>query len=335
MNRRVCAIRACSLVGVLCSALVLGCSHGSRRQDPDGDADLDAGADADLDPDVEVEADAEPDSAGDAEPDREEDAEVDGEVADAELDADEGPFDADMTAVHDVEWALVPEIESLIRVSWVQDVAGPTMVRYRVGEEEWQQTPTADRAVGSAEQLVLGVPFDSEFGFRVVVLVRGHEIEGDIISGRTGPVPETMPLPALVESVPLQWDPADLYLFGSISVNEGGWAPAGGFWAFIMDRQSRLLWARLTPRQRDTMYVRVSTDGRDLLIDDASYWSDFDEGAASTVHRIKIDGTIVETYPTPGLHHAFTELPDGSIVWGAAGGPAARAWRCCGRAARS
>jgi hypothetical protein len=68
------------------------------------------------------------------------------------------------------------------------------------------------------------------------------------------------------------------------------------------------------------MYVRVSANGHDLLLDDNTYWFNFDD-TGSRIHRIKIDGTIVATYDTPGLHHPFTELPDGTIVWGATSPP--------------
>ena len=33
--------------------------------------------------------------------------------------------------------------------------------------------------------------------------------------------------------------------------------------------------------------------------------------------RFDIEGTLVESIPTPGAHHPFTELPDGSLAWGA------------------
>ena len=64
--------------------------------------------------------------------------------------------------------------------------------------------------------------------------------------------------------------------------------------------------------------MRISHDGDDILWDEATYWSSFDAGEASEIHRMKIDGTIVESVPAPGLHHAFVELADESLVWGAA-----------------
>ena len=74
--------------------------------------------------------------------------------------------------------------------------------------------------------------------------------------------------------------------------------------------------------------------------DQQTFWPEWDEGAGSRVHRWKIDGTAVETVATPGLHHAFTELADETLVWGAAdwetealvarppGGLISTLWRC-------
>jgi hypothetical protein len=37
------------------------------------------------------------------------------------------------------------------------------------------------------------------------------------------------------------------------------------------------------------------------------------------VHAIKIDGTPVHTWATPGGQHAYVDLPDGAIAWGSSG----------------
>lgn len=282
-----------------------GCSNPPSTPD----ADAEAGPDADADGDSDLEPDADPDA-------------VDG--GDQELDAD--PDDVDepdadgLDVVHDVRWWLHDEIESIVYVSWEQDVAARSLVEYRVGDEAWRRTPAADRAAGTQEQIVLGVPYETPFEFRVVALVGGEERRGGIEGGITGDVPETMVVPSLfVHDVPSE-EPSGRYLFGSITVRMGRWTPDGGFWSYIVDRQGRLVWARLTPRQHCTMYVRVSTNGQDLLLDDNTYWFNFDD-TESRIHRMKIDGTIVETYDTPGLHHPFTEHPDGTIAWGATAPP--------------
>jgi hypothetical protein len=76
------------------------------------------------------------------------------------------------------------------------------------------------------------------------------------------------------------------------------------------------VWAHETPNERRTLYMQTSYDGADILWDENSYWTDFDDGAASVVHRMKLDAVVTETVPTPGLHHTFLELSGGAIVWG-------------------
>jgi hypothetical protein len=78
-----------------------------------------------------------------------------------------------------------------------------------------------------------------------------------------------------------------------------------------------MVWLMEIPTFRISLHPRISADGTELLIDYGSFWSVFDGGVQSQVARVRIDGTIVETYDTPGLHHPFTELADGSLIWGA------------------
>ena len=44
------------------------------------------------------------------------------------------------------------------------------------------------------------------------------------------------------------------------------------------------------------------------------------DAESSSVVRMNIAGEILETVPTPGLHHPFTEREDGAIAWGAVQG---------------
>jgi hypothetical protein len=295
---------AARLVILLAVAAAAGCSEPPSERD----ADADRGGDADADRDSDREPDADPDL-------------IDGD-RDSDDAADAGDADdADANSpIHGERWWLHDEIESIVYVSWEQDVWASAFVEYRIGDEPWQQTPAQDRGPGTQEQIVLGIPYATDFEFRVAATAAGVDYRGTIHGGVTGDVPETMVVPSLFVRDEPSEEPSGRYLFGSITVRMGRWAPDGGFWSFIVDRRGRLVWARLTPRQHCTMYVRVSTNGRDLLLDDNTYWFNFDE-AESRIHRIKIDGTIVETYDTPGLHHPFTELPDGTIAWGATAPP--------------
>jgi hypothetical protein len=131
----------------------------------------------------------------------------------------------------------------------------------------------------------------------------------------TGPLPESVPLPDLHLATPEAWDAADRWLLVGVSIEDSGF-DSEGFWKLILDRQARVVWAHATPDDHRTMFMQVSQDQTAILWDESTFWSDFDDGAGSVVHRSLIDGTLVESIPVPGEHHTFIELPDRTIAWG-------------------
>ena len=38
-------------------------------------------------------------------------------------------------------------------------------------------------------------------------------------------------------------------------------------------------------------------------------------GAAATIERVDLTGAVIESVDTPEMHHAFAELPDGTLAW--------------------
>ncbi len=222
--------------------------------------------------------------------------------------------DTDSGPVFTYTWYLHQELLTLIYVTWRQEVKGPAYVAYRFEGKEWHKTPTKLFDAGNAKQLVLGVPYDTSVELRVVNIVEEEPVPMEILKATTGAIPLPELQPDIDAAIPDQWDPADKYLIGSINATEEGWSP-GEYWMFILDRQGRVVWAYRTPLEYFSYYVRVSHDTNDLLWDEISYWTDWDDGKASVIHRMKIDGTIKKTYPIPGANHAFTEIDDETFAW--------------------
>lgn len=214
-------------------------------------------------------------------------------------------------AISDVSWEVHDEIGAIVRVRWSQAAAADVFVSYGLDGEEAMATPTEARAAGSHEALLLGVPYDTDFRFQIVA----GDASSEVTAAQTGALPDTAPVPDLNASVPEAWQSDDRWLLIGISAGGDGWA-TDGFWKLILDRAGRIVWAHATPGQDRTFYMQPSPDGADILWDEDSFWSDFDKGKTSVVHRMKIDGTITETIPMPGMHHAFLALPDGSFLWG-------------------
>jgi hypothetical protein len=120
-------------------------------------------------------------------------------------------------------------------------------------------------------------------------------------------------VPEVLVADPTRWEPTGSYLYTSINEDTGGWT-RGTYWQLVFDRQGRVVWAVPSPDEDWTIYVRVSADGDDLMWDSNEVWTL--SGDDSEVVRMKIDGTVGDTYTTPGLHHAWLELPDGTVAWG-------------------
>ncbi len=212
------------------------------------------------------------------------------------------------------------DIGSLVYASWSQSVDLESgWVEYSVDEGEWLSTPAASWDAGDHEALLLGVPFGATVTWRLAY--DDGEVHYDTAQAAAAdPLPAGLPELAVVIADPTAWEPTGNYLLGSIKEEGGGWSE-GNFWKFIIDRQGRYVWAMLTPDKHWSISLRQSRSGADILWDEATYWSDWgSEGYDSKVHRMKIDGTIVKTYDTPGLHHPFVELPDDILAWGDASG---------------
>ncbi len=226
---------------------------------------------------------------------------------------DTGSGGLDEARVSGVSARLHPDFGSLVYVSWEQLAQATGHVEYRFDDEDWLQSPSRALEVGSQEQLLLGIPYDRDVSYRVVNDFGDGELASDVFDIQTDPPPDGVPLATLLSADPKLWEPTLEYLVTCL-VKWGGGITA---YSIIVDRQGRLLWALEAPSGFVTMYVRPSYDGTAILVDHNSFWGSFDGGDTSQVLRMKLDGTVLATYDTPGLHHSFTELADGSLVWGA------------------
>jgi hypothetical protein len=220
--------------------------------------------------------------------------------------------------IEDLGWRSHEEIESLIYVSFEQLRAGSAWVEFKpVEDEEWMSTPAVELGVGPAEFLLLGLPYGLDFEYRVANDFGDGPLYSELDAGTVPAAPEQLPLAQLHSADAGAYEPSGKFLLTSVNANTGGWV-TGDYWKVIIDRKGRTVWALETPSHHWTTFMRVSLNGEDLLYDQFTFWANWDSGAGSQVHRMKIDGTHLASYATPGGHHAFTELRDGSLVWTAA-----------------
>lgn len=236
--------------------------------------------------------------------------------ADGGSTADGGSEDVVAVPVQ-VLWELHESIESIVEVRWEQPVAATVHVAYSFDEGEWLHSPAREVQAGPQEVLLFGIPYSTRVELKVVADPGDGEQQSSAVVATTGDLPAGLPMPELLAYEPDQVEPTGRYLLGSVNGTEGGGWDEGDYWMWIVDRQGRFVWAMPGEFPHFTIYLRTSLDG-DILWDVSTYWSDFDGGAGSKIHRMKLDGEITETVAAPGMHHCFIELPDRSLLWGSA-----------------
>ncbi len=210
-----------------------------------------------------------------------------------------------------LEWHLHEETGSLVYVSWEQSETGTTYVEYGLDGEEWMSSPPFEAEIGEHEQILLGIPYEAEASWQVVMEGVGS-FPGAAIT--TAELPKGLPVPSLEVAEPAAWLQSGKFLLASINEDEGGWT-GGTYWTYIVDRQGRPVWASAAPNRNWTLYAQVAVTGDHILWDEATRWSKYDDGAESKIHRCYLDGEI-DVLAARGLHHAFVQLPDETLVWG-------------------
>ena len=215
------------------------------------------------------------------------------------------------------------EVGSMIYASWEQTAPETVHVEYFL-DNAWHAVPSVKGIKGDNEALVLGIPFGTEpdvgggyldrtVEWRVVAESDGFTVDASkpfVVEG----MDSDLPLATVTVSDPKAWLPGGNYLLTSINQDAGGWT-SGTYWTLILDRQGRPVWALDTPARNWTLYPQISQDRTHIVYDEQTKWSLFDGGEASQVHRTYLDEEI-EVVGTRGLHHAFLELPDGTLAWG-------------------
>ncbi|MFT5681978.1 MAG: hypothetical protein ACI8RZ_002896 [Myxococcota bacterium] len=218
-----------------------------------------------------------------------------------------------------LEAAVLETMGSVVALRWRQSVAGTAQATFSVTGEADRATPVVDAVVvvGENELLLLGLPFDADVTWSLTLIAEDGTTLTESGSLTTDALPEGLPEAEVLLSDEAGWDAGSPFVLTAMN---GVGSGANRAWTFIIDRLGRVVWAQETPNQRTTLHARLSYDGTQILIDHNSFWAIFDGGEVSQVARVGIDGVIVETVDTPNLHHPFTELADGSLVWGASTG---------------
>ncbi|MCK6503612.1 hypothetical protein L6R53_09470 [Myxococcota bacterium] len=209
----------------------------------------------------------------------------------------------DTVQATDLAWAADEDVGSVLRVQWSQLSPAHAWVEFSSDGATWSASPRVVVETGAAAALVLGLPYDTALTLRVVNDFGEGPLFTDPVEARTGPLPEGAPTAWVSAAETSGWDPTLRYLWTSVR-------GLGQTWLVIVDRQGDLVWVRPQPDSIQTYWTSVTRAGDALLWDDTDFFGDDDR-----VVEAAIDGTVLHTYDTPHLHHAFAELEDGAIAW--------------------
>ena len=218
--------------------------------------------------------------------------------------------------------ALHPRIGSLVTVRWEQrEAADALAVEYSVDEGSWRSTPEIDGAIGDREQLLLGLPYGTDFRWRVAARSGDAVWRSAEQSFATGALPEGVPPIA----VTIEGPDDGAFVLTSVTERDTLGSVDPGFWLAIIDRRGRYVWLLPAAESAWAFHPRPSRDGTALLWEESYDWTA--ASGTSYVYRVRLDGEVTQRWETPGLHHSFAEVDANRIVYnGRDGGRSDLVW---------
>lgn len=204
------------------------------------------------------------------------------------------------------------DVGTIAYVSWHQSAPSSSWVEYEV-DGETRATPAVDRDGGTHEQVLLGLPGDTEISWRVVIHEEHSELDkwqSEAQTLTTDAVPADFPTIDVPVWEPDQAHGAD-FVFGSVDIN-GGDPYTGPFWLYIADREGRVVWWRDLDWDM-SMFPRVARDGTHLAWDQRTFFDTI--GDSSRVMRTTLDGAWSIETPAAGMGWTWDETEHGSIVF--------------------
>ena len=204
------------------------------------------------------------------------------------------------------------EVVTLLHVSWTQ--ARPTdtvWVEFRFEDDSWLRSPVRPGAVGAHTEVLLGVPAEQVVDWRLVGELGEKAVTAEGPPGATGSLPRDLTVPVVNT-----WEPGlasgERYMLGSVDVSDHWYY--GPFWAFIVDRQGRVVWYRETPGSKLSLYVQPSRDNTHVYVDNSTQYV-FDGSQQPGVTRLTLDGRWQEEIEIESYGFPSDELDGGGILY--------------------
>ncbi|MCB9700074.1 MAG: hypothetical protein H6738_25020 [Alphaproteobacteria bacterium] len=220
----------------------------------------------------------------------------------------------ELVAISDITVAVHPTVPSILVVDWTQDRTADVHLEFSVDAGEWLTSPTRILDAGPHRELVLGVPYDTDVTWRIVGAVDAPTATPETVT-RTGPNADEVPAGTVLSADPARQDRVGAaYVLTSLAPVTG--AIFRPWYAVVVDRRGRVVWSHRAPAERVVLHPKLAADRQSIYVDHDSFWATFDLGASSSVVQLTLEGQELRAIETPGLHHGFADLPDGSLAYG-------------------
>jgi hypothetical protein len=208
------------------------------------------------------------------------------------------------------------DLGTIIHAQWILgEEAKRTWVEFSFDDGEWLSTPPQTGTAGDHDDILLGIPVDTEVEARLVVESDKAEVVAEK-SITTGERPDEVPEPLLVD-----WDETRTFDANWILLTTAV-SFQGPYFAEIIDRRGRLVWWHEVPDALAAFYNGVALDGTHLWFDASTY---FEVGSADPRFvRMTLDGTYYEEIVAEHYQLGVDEMADGSFVYEAVDGGVSR-----------
>lgn len=218
--------------------------------------------------------------------------------------------------VSDVDVSVHDEVNTILVVRWEQtQPSEETWIEYGFDPDEWLQSPARPGEAGAHEEVLLGIPGETEVTFRIVNRDASGEVRSSDHRGTTDSVPSSMPRPTVEH-----YDPAlassHRWMFGAVEDTTGPSANptyyGGPHWMYIVDRKGRIVWYYVDLAVNPTSaFPRITPDGH-VLIEKRQF---SDASFSPSVLHLTLDHAYEEEIDVPGLDDCTDLTDDGSLLY--------------------
>jgi hypothetical protein len=196
--------------------------------------------------------------------------------------------------------SVAQKIASVVAVTFTSDLPGATEAYVEFGEDTAYGF-AAPVALDAADPraLLLGMPFESEVHYRVVVKSAAGVCRGEDATITTGAPPQGAP--AVMPTVAREAEVTPGFIVLGVT----------GGWATIYNHEGDLVWAYKTSLTGVMPRVDFTYDASFIIGRDGNPSGQ----AGGQIRRIALDGATDEPIALDRSHHDFTATPDNGIVF--------------------